>query len=83
VDQEQKPPERSFIRELVPDWRRTREQKLWAVRIVLVLVAVLGILTLIGLPFHITLWDWLQVLAVRSRLALPCRCSTGSKRTAS
>jgi hypothetical protein len=64
VDQEQKPPERSFIRELVPDWRRTREQKLWAVRIVLVLVAVLGILTLIGLPFHITLWDWLQVLAV-------------------
>jgi hypothetical protein len=64
VEQEQKPRERSFIRELVPDWRPTREQKLWAVRIVLVLVAVLGILTLIGLPFHITLWDWLQVLAV-------------------
>jgi sortase A len=64
VDQEQKPRERSFIRELVPDWHPTREQKLWAVRIAIVLVVVLGILTFIGLPFGITLWEWLKLLAV-------------------
>jgi hypothetical protein len=64
VDQEQKPHERSFIRELVPDWHPTREQKLWAVRIAIVLVVVLGILTFIGLPFGITLWEWLKLLAV-------------------
>ena len=70
MDQEQKPRERSFIRELVLDWRPTREQKLWAVRIVVVLVLLLGILTLIGLPFGITLWDWLQLLIVPAALAL-------------
>ena len=30
VDQEQKLREKLFIRELVLDWRPTREQKLWA-----------------------------------------------------
>ncbi len=70
MDQEQKPPERSFIRELVPDWRPTREQLLWAVRIAIVLVVLLGILTLVGLPFDITLWEWLDLLIIPIVLAL-------------
>jgi hypothetical protein len=69
VEQEQKPRERSFIRELVPDWRPTREQVLWTVRITIVLVVVLGILTLIGLPFGITLWEWLKLLIVPAVIA--------------
>jgi hypothetical protein len=56
--------ERSFISELIPDWRPTRAQILWAVRITIVLVVVLGILTLIGLPFGITLWEWVKLLIV-------------------
>jgi len=69
VDQEQKPPERSFIRELVPAWRPTRDQTLWAVRIAIVLVVLLGVLTLIGLPFDITLWEWLNLLIVPAVIA--------------
>jgi hypothetical protein len=69
VEQEQKPRERGFIRELVPDWRPTREQKLWTVRIILVLVILLGILTLIGVPFGITLWEWLKLLIVPAVIA--------------
>jgi hypothetical protein len=64
VDQEQQPHERSFIRDLVPDWRPTREQVLWTLRIAIVLVVVLGLLTLIGLPFGITLWEWVKLLVV-------------------
>jgi hypothetical protein len=70
VEQEQKPRERSFISELVPNWRPTREQKLWAVRIILVLVVLLSILTLVGLPFDIRLWDWLDLLIIPIVLAL-------------
>jgi uncharacterized protein YjbI with pentapeptide repeats len=69
VDQEQKPPERSFIRELVPAWQPTRNQKLWAVRGAIVLVVLLGVLTLIGLPFDITLWQWLNLLIVPAVIA--------------
>jgi hypothetical protein len=69
VDQEQKPRERSSIGELVPDWRPTKDQKLWAARIVLVLVLLLGILTLIGLPFGITLWEWVKLLIVPAVIA--------------
>jgi uncharacterized protein YjbI with pentapeptide repeats len=69
VNQKQKPRERSFIRELVPDWRPTREQVLWTVRSVAVLVLVLGILTLIGLPFGITLWAWVKLLIVPAVIA--------------
>lgn len=64
MDQEQKPHERSFIRDLVPDWRPTREQVLRTLRIAIVLVVVLGLLTLIGLPFGITLWEWVKLLVV-------------------
>jgi len=70
VEQELKPHGRSFVRALVPDWRPTREQKLWAVRIILVLVVLLGTLTLVGLPFDVTLWDWLDLLIVPIVLAL-------------
>jgi uncharacterized protein YjbI with pentapeptide repeats len=70
VDQEQKPHERSFIRELVPNWRPTREQLLWMLRIVIVLVAVLGMLTLIGQPFDITFWYWLDLLIIPVVLAV-------------
>jgi len=49
---------------LVPDWRPTREQVLWTLRIAIVLVVVLGLLTLIGLPFGITLWEWVKLLVV-------------------
>src|SRR5215211_969496 len=69
VEQEQKPRERSFISELVPDWRPTREQVLWSVRITIVVVVLLGILTLIGLPFGITLWEWVKLLIVPAVIA--------------
>jgi uncharacterized protein YjbI with pentapeptide repeats len=59
----------SFIRELVPAWHPSREQILWTVRIVIVLVVILGILTLIGLPFGITLWKWLKLLIVPAVIA--------------
>jgi hypothetical protein len=55
VEKERKARERTFLRELVPDWRPTRTQMLWAVRILIVIVGVLGFFTLIGLPFGITL----------------------------
>jgi uncharacterized protein YjbI with pentapeptide repeats len=69
MDQEQEPRERSFIRELVPDWRPTREQVLGVVRIAIVLVVLLGVLTLIGLPFGITLWAWVKLLIVPAVIA--------------
>ena len=69
MDQEQKPSERSLIRELVPDWRPSRKQVLWTLRIVIVLVVVLGVLTLIGLPFGITLWEWVKLLIVPAVIA--------------
>src|SRR5215211_5697852 len=63
VDQEQKPRERTFIGELLaPDWRPTRVQVLWTIRVAIVIVVLLGFLTLIGLPFGITLWAWLKLL---------------------
>jgi hypothetical protein len=68
VDQEQKHPERSFISELVPDWRPAREQVLWAIRItVVVIVVLLAILLLIyvisGL-LSIELMNLLKLLAL-------------------
>jgi hypothetical protein len=48
-----------FIRLVVPDWRPSLGQNLWAIRIV---VSVLGILTLASLPFNITRRQWLDLL---------------------
>jgi DNA-binding protein Fis len=70
VNQNQKSREGPLIRGLVPNWRPTSQQILWNIRIVIVLVVVLGLLTLIGLPFNITLWDWLDLLIVPAVLAI-------------
>lgn len=65
------PRKRSFITELlVPEWRPSREQVLWAIRIVLWVVVLLGSLTLLGLPFDITLWNWLDLLIIPVVLAI-------------
>ncbi len=72
MNQEQ-PSERlkRFIREaLIPDWRPSRDQWLWALRILLVLALLLGTLTLAGLPFGVSLWDWLKLLIVPVVLAI-------------
>jgi hypothetical protein len=47
-----------LIRLLVPDWRPTPRQVLWAIRIVFVFVLVLGILTLVGRLFDMTLEEF-------------------------
>jgi hypothetical protein len=73
VDQEPPPRERlgRFISEaLVSDWRPSRDQWLWALRVVLVLVLLLGVLTLVGSPFGVTLWNWLDLLIVPVVLAV-------------
>jgi hypothetical protein len=71
VEPEKTPRERAedLIRLLMPDWRPTARQGLWAIRIVLASVAVLGILTLVSQPFGITLWDWLKLLVVPAVIA--------------
>jgi hypothetical protein len=70
MGKERKAPERSFIRELVPDWRPTREQALWAVRITLILIVLLGVLELIGDYYGKTLWNWATILLVPAVLAI-------------
>jgi hypothetical protein len=72
VEPEKKSPrERAedLIRLLVPDWRPSARQGLWAIRLVLATVVVLGILTLVGQPIGITLWDWLKLLVVPAVIA--------------
>jgi uncharacterized protein YjbI with pentapeptide repeats len=73
VEQEQGPRERALdlIRLLVPDdWRPTTLQALWAIRIAVLLAILLGILVLLGTPYGVTLWDWLNLLIVPVVLAL-------------
>jgi uncharacterized protein YjbI with pentapeptide repeats len=72
VELEQKPRGRAstFIKDLVLDWRPSRDQVLWTLRTVFVLVFLLSILTLIGLSFHVTLWNWLDLLIVPVVLAV-------------
>jgi hypothetical protein len=59
-----------LIRLVVPDWRPTPRQGLWAIRIVFWVVIVLSILTLVGRPFDITLWQWLDLLIIPVVLAI-------------
>jgi len=59
-----------LIRLLVPDWRPSLGQHLWAIRIAFVVVSVLGILTLADLPFNITLRQWLELLSIPVVLAI-------------
>src|SRR5215208_1167641 len=55
---------------LVPDWRPTTQQVLWSIRIVFAFVIVLGVLTLVGRPFGISLWQWLDLLIIPAVLAI-------------
>jgi hypothetical protein len=73
MEQEPKTPrERAedLIRLLVPDWRPTNQQVLWGIRIVLAFVLVLGVLTIAGRPFGITLWQWLDLLIIPAVLGI-------------
>jgi uncharacterized protein YjbI with pentapeptide repeats len=54
-----------LIRLLVGDWRPNTWHKLCGVRIAIVL----GVLFTLGLPYGITLWDWIQLLVVPAVLA--------------
>lgn len=55
-----------LIRLLVPNWRPTATQVIWAMRIALVL----EIFVLIGYVYGITLWNWLQLLIVPATIAV-------------
>jgi hypothetical protein len=72
VDSEKTPRERAedLISLLVSDWRPTAPQVLWGIRIVLAFVIVVGVLTLVGRPFGITLWQWLDLLIIPAVLAI-------------
>ncbi len=50
---------------LVPTWRPTPRQGLWAIRIAIVL----GTLIAIGYSYGITLWDWANLLIVPAVIA--------------
>ena len=62
MEPEKIPRERTedLISLLVPDWRPTRQEVLWAIR----LAIVFGVLIAIGYRYDITLWDWLKLLIV-------------------
>jgi predicted membrane-bound spermidine synthase len=67
VPPEKTPRERAeeLIGLLVPDWRPTPWQGLWAIRIGIVL----GLLVAIGYSYGVTLWDWIKLLIVPAVIA--------------
>src|SRR5215208_6488774 len=67
VEPEKTPRERAedLINLLVPAWRPTPQQALWAIR----LVIVLSLLVAIGFYYGITLWDWIKLLIVPAVIA--------------
>jgi uncharacterized protein YjbI with pentapeptide repeats len=67
VDQEQTTQERAreLVSWLVPNWRPTERQVLWAIRIAIVL----GVVIAIGSTYGITLWDWAQLLIIPAVIA--------------
>jgi hypothetical protein len=71
MEPEKTPRERAedLISLVVTDWRPTAEQVVWAIRIILATIVVLGLLTLVGRPFGIALWDWLKLLVVPAVIA--------------
>ena len=86
MEQEPKTPrERAddLISLLVSDWRPSPQQVVWAIRIVLLFVLILGILTLVGRPFDITLWQWLDLLIIPVVLAVGGYLFTRSENRAS
>ena len=60
----------SIMSDLVPAGLPARRRVLWTIRIVLGLVVVLSVLTLVGSPFDVTLWDWLDLLIIPIVLAI-------------
>jgi hypothetical protein len=84
VEPEKTPRERAedLINLLVSDWRPSPRQVVWAIRIVLATAVVLGLLTLVGWPFGITLWDWLKLLVVPAALAIAGLLFTSSQQRA-
>jgi uncharacterized protein YjbI with pentapeptide repeats len=69
MNQSQTPQEKK-VRELarlllVPAWRPTQRQVLWAIRITIVL----SLLVAMGYPFGITPWDWAKLLIVPAVIA--------------
>jgi hypothetical protein len=68
VEPEKTPREQAedLIRLLIPDWRPTAQQVLWAIRIGIVL----SLLVAIGYYYGITLWDWLKVLVFPVAVAI-------------
>ncbi len=56
---------RVVINLLVPDWRPTPLQALWAIRIGIVL----SFLVAVGHLYHVTVWDWISLLIVPSVIA--------------
>jgi hypothetical protein len=67
VEPEKTPREQAedLISLLVPDWRPTSRQGLWAIRIGIVL----SLLVAIGYAYDITLWDWIKLLVVPGVIA--------------
>jgi hypothetical protein len=59
-----------FIKSLMPKQGPTGEQTLWTVGIAIIFVVLLGVLTLIGLPFKTTAWDWLNLLIIPAVIAV-------------
>ena len=84
MEPEKTPRERAedLINLLVSDWRPSPRQVVWAIRIVLATAVVLGLLTLVGWPFGITLWDWLKLLVVPAALAIAGLLFTSSQQRA-
>jgi hypothetical protein len=67
VKQEKSPRERAedLLSLLVSDWRPTPQQGVWALRIALVLFALVAI----GYTDDITLWDWAKLLIIPAAIA--------------
>ena len=84
MEPEKTPRERAedLINLLVSDWRPSPRQVVWAIRIVLATAVVLGLLTLVGWPFGITLWDWLKLLVIPAALAIAGLLFTSSQQRA-
>jgi uncharacterized protein YjbI with pentapeptide repeats len=86
MEQEPKTPRAradDLISLLVSDWRPSPQQVVWGIRIVLLFVLILGILTLVGRPFDITLWQWLDLLIIPVVLAVGGYLFTRSENRAS
>jgi uncharacterized protein YjbI with pentapeptide repeats len=56
----------NLIKMLVPDWRPTAAQVLWAIRIAIGLTVLLGIFALVGDQYGKTIWDSAQLLLTAS-----------------